>query len=59
MVRTPEHVARNRWPPGGVALWDNRSTAHYANPDYGDQHRVMHRITLRGDTPVGPACTGR
>ncbi|MFF5846465.1 TauD/TfdA dioxygenase family protein [Streptomyces massasporeus] len=55
----PEHVVRNRWQPGDVALWDNRSTAHYANRDYGDQHRVMHRITLRGDTPVGPAATGR
>ncbi|MFE6937778.1 TauD/TfdA dioxygenase family protein [Streptomyces chartreusis] len=53
----PEHVVRHRWQPGDVALWDNRSTAHYANRDYGDRHRVMHRITLRGDTPVGPATT--
>ncbi|MET9425608.1 TauD/TfdA family dioxygenase [Streptomyces sp. NPDC006540] len=51
----PEHLVRNRWQPGDVALWDNRSTAHYANRDYGDQHRVMHRITLRGDAPIGPA----
>ncbi|MFF5476086.1 TauD/TfdA dioxygenase family protein [Streptomyces sp. NPDC012935] len=50
----PEHVVRHRWQPGDVALWDNRSTAHYANRDYGDRRRVMHRITLRGDTPVGP-----
>ncbi|MFJ3659541.1 TauD/TfdA dioxygenase family protein [Streptomyces sp. NPDC090119] len=50
----PEHVVRHRWQPGDVALWDNRSTSHYANRDYGDQHRVMHRITLRGDAPVGP-----
>nr|WP_320772934.1 TauD/TfdA family dioxygenase [Streptomyces sp. CRN 30] len=50
----PEHVVRHRWQPGDVTLWDNRSTAHYANRDYGDEHRVMHRITLRGDTPVGP-----
>ncbi|MFF0384466.1 TauD/TfdA dioxygenase family protein [Streptomyces sp. NPDC004286] len=49
----PEHVVRHRWQPGDVALWDNRSTSHYANRDYGDQHRVMHRITLRGDIPVG------
>ncbi|MFE2052103.1 TauD/TfdA dioxygenase family protein [Streptomyces sp. NPDC059459] len=50
----PEHVVRHRWRSGDVALWDNRSTAHYANRDYGNQHRVMHRITLRGDVPVGP-----
>ncbi|MEU7842695.1 TauD/TfdA family dioxygenase [Micromonospora sp. NPDC049114] len=50
----PEHIVRHRWRPGDVALWDNRSTAHYANRDYGSERRVMHRITLRGDTPRGP-----
>jgi len=30
-------------------------TAHYANRDYGTERRVMHRITLRGDVPVGPS----
>ncbi|MFF5232485.1 TauD/TfdA dioxygenase family protein [Dactylosporangium sp. NPDC000521] len=50
----PEHIVRHRWRPGDVAMWDNRSTAHYANRDYGTAHRVMHRITLRGDVPVGP-----
>jgi alpha-ketoglutarate-dependent taurine dioxygenase len=51
----PEHIVRHRWRVGDVAMWDNRSTAHYANRDYGTAHRVMHRITLRGDVPVGPA----
>lgn len=50
----PEHIVRHRWRAGDVAMWDNRSTAHYANRDYGTAHRVMHRITLRGDAPVGP-----
>ncbi|MCW2776754.1 MAG: Taurine dioxygenase, partial [Frankiales bacterium] len=50
----PEHVVRHRWALGDVAMWDNRSTAHYANRDYGDARRVMQRITLRGDAPVGP-----
>ncbi|MEU7750286.1 TauD/TfdA family dioxygenase [Micromonospora sp. NPDC049101] len=51
----PEHLVRHRWRPGDVAMWDNRSTAHYANRDYGGARRVVHRITLRGDRPQGPA----
>jgi taurine dioxygenase len=48
----PEHIVRHRWRAGDVGIWDNRATAHYANRDYTAQ-RVMHRITLRGDRPVG------
>lgn len=51
----PEHVVRHRWRVGDVAMWDNRSTLHYANRDYGTARRVMHRITLQGDEPFGPA----
>jgi alpha-ketoglutarate-dependent taurine dioxygenase len=47
----PEHIVRHRWRAGDLAMWDNRSTAHYANRDYGTARRVMHRITLRGDIP--------
>jgi alpha-ketoglutarate-dependent taurine dioxygenase len=54
-ITKPEHIVRHRWAVGDVAMWDNRSTLHYANRDYGDQRRVMHRITLRGDEPYGPA----
>jgi alpha-ketoglutarate-dependent taurine dioxygenase len=54
-ITKPEHIVRHRWSVGDVAMWDNRSTVHYANRDYGDQRRVMHRITLRGDAPIGPA----
>lgn len=50
----PEHIVRHRWSVGDIAMWDNRSTAHYANRDYGTTRRVMHRITLRGDVPYGP-----
>jgi taurine dioxygenase len=54
-IGRPEHSVRHRWRPGDVVVWDNRATAHIAIDDYGDAHRVMHRITIRGDRPVGPA----
>jgi alpha-ketoglutarate-dependent taurine dioxygenase len=51
----PEHIVRHRWSAGDVAMWDNRSTLHYANRDYGSFRRIMHRVTFRGDEPVGPS----
>jgi alpha-ketoglutarate-dependent taurine dioxygenase len=50
----PEHAIRHRWQVGDVGIWDNRSTSHYANRDYSET-RVMRRITLAGDKPVGPS----
>ncbi|MCW2757361.1 MAG: alpha-ketoglutarate-dependent taurine dioxygenase [Nocardioidaceae bacterium] len=50
----PEHTIRHRWQAGDVGIWDNRSTSHYANRDYSEV-RVMRRITLAGDKPVGPS----
>lgn len=49
----PERVVRWHWSEGDIAVWDNRSTTHYAAADYTG-HRVMHRVTVRGDRPYGP-----
>ncbi len=51
-VTALENTVRWDWRPGDVAVWDNRSTQHYAVADYADEHRVMHRITVAGDVPV-------
>ncbi|GAA5231541.1 TauD/TfdA family dioxygenase [Verticiella sediminum] len=55
-VALPEYTARFKWEPGSVAFWDNRAALHLAPRDV--EHlgfdRVLHRITLVGDVPVGP-----
>ena len=51
----PEYQCRFRWTAGSVAFWDNRSTQHYAASDYWPQRRVMDRISIAGDRPVGIA----
>lgn len=52
-IPSPDWSVRWRWREGDVALWDNRSTTHFATADYGDTRRIMHRVTLAGDRPVG------
>ena len=48
-----ENTVRWNWRDGDVAIWDNRATQHYAVSDYDDQPRLLHRITVAGDLPVG------
>ena len=52
-VHRLENTVRWRWAQGDVAIWDNRATQHYAINDYGDQHRVVRRVTIAGDVPYG------
>ena len=51
-VTRPENTVRWRWTPGDVAIWDNRATQHYGVADYGDDRRILHRVTIDGDVPV-------
>ena len=47
----PEYQVRFRWKPNSVAIWDNRSTQHYAVMDYPPCHRKMERAGIVGDKP--------
>ena len=49
LAKVPEFQARLRWAPGALAVWDNRSTQHYAVGDFFPQHRKLHRITITTD----------
>ncbi|MFV0644798.1 MAG: TauD/TfdA dioxygenase family protein [Sphingomonadaceae bacterium] len=47
----PEYQVRWRWQPNSVAMWDNRSTQHYAVMDYAPTIRRMERAGIIGDRP--------
>jgi taurine dioxygenase len=44
----PEYQVRFRWKANSVAMWDNRSTQHYAVMDYPPCHRKMERAGIVG-----------
>ena len=48
----PEFTCRFAWQPGSIALWDNRCVLHNPINDYHGHKRLLHRITLKGDTPT-------
>lgn len=47
----PEYQVRFKWQPNSVAIWDNRSTQHYAVMDYWPAPRKMERAGIVGDVP--------
>lgn len=50
-AKTPEYQFRLSWRPGTVAVWDNRSTQHYASNDYWPERRHMERVAVVGEKP--------
>lgn len=50
---TPEGaILRYRWRSGDIVIWDNASTMHSATYTDPAHDRVMHRLTIKGGTPV-------
>ena len=48
----PEYQVRFRWRTNSVAIWDNRSTQHYAVDDFFPAVRKLERAGIIGDRPV-------
>jgi len=48
----PQFTVRWHWSQGDLAFWDNRATQHAVVPDFSGQHRVIQRVTLRGERPA-------
>jgi taurine dioxygenase len=51
-MKAPEFQMRVRWGVHTSVLWDERSTVHYAVPDY-DEPRILHRLMVDGTRPFG------
>lgn len=51
-IESPNLQVRFRWRKGSVALWDNRSTQHFAVSDYLPAYRRMHRVIIDNDRRV-------
>ena len=49
----PDFAYQHQWRVGDLVIWDNTQTQHLASFDYSaDQHRRMHRVSLRGTLPI-------
>jgi len=46
------YLVRYTWSAGDLGFWDNRATMHLVVFDYGTQHRLIQRVTIKGDRPT-------
>jgi taurine dioxygenase len=51
-IQSTEFQMRLKWELHTSVLWDERSTIHYAMPDYKET-RILHRLMVDGTRPVG------
>lgn len=45
-LKKPEFTIHHQWEQGAIAIWDNRSTQHYALADYWPHDRINQRVTF-------------
>jgi alpha-ketoglutarate-dependent taurine dioxygenase len=54
-----ENTVRWRWSVGDVVIWDNRATQHKAIDDYGEERRIVRRVTIDGYRSASMAGTAK
>jgi taurine dioxygenase len=47
-------LVRYNWKAGDLGFRDNRATTHLVVIDYGTQHRLIQRVTIKGERPYRP-----
>ena len=45
-----KYIYRHQWEPDMLIMWDNRTVMHMAEGGYDGHERLLHRITVAGDT---------
>ena len=53
-VKKPDLSIRWHWKLNDIVVVDNRSTQHYAVPDYPGDKGVLQKVVLKGERPYGP-----
>jgi taurine dioxygenase len=48
----PEFIYSHKWAVDGIAVWDNRSTQHYAVADYWPHCRTVQRVTFQSQADL-------
>ena len=49
-----KYIYRHQWDSDMLIMWDNRSVMHMAEGGYDGYERLMHRITIAGESPIKP-----
>jgi len=50
---SPEFIYEHAWQPGDLILWDNRCTLHARKDFDPGEKRILRRLTVRGERPIG------
>jgi taurine dioxygenase len=54
----PEFIYSHKWQKHGIAVWDNRSTQHYAVADYWPARRSLQRVTFQSEADAAARTLG-